>query len=70
MCCCDCLFVEALIEAGKVDKLRQAEPALQEQITHHPFVSVDRVPERLCGWSMLPLLHRRWRGQSARTLAS
>ncbi len=73
MCCCDCLLVEALTEAAMVDDVRRLKQQLQAQpgsFEPPEFVSIDRVPQHLCGWSMLSLLHRRRHARDIRTLLS
>jgi hypothetical protein len=63
MCCCDCLLVEALQEAAQAEAKtapqREALAAATGAAMAPAVMSVDRIPQRLCEWSMLALLRRR-----------
>ena len=63
MCCCDCLLVAALERAARPrpEWTSGAVVIGARTIELLPVASTDQVPSRLCGWKMLPLLHRRWR---------
>ena len=69
MCCCHCLLVEALVEAEQTPQNQRAALQTSPGVATQTAGSVDWSPKRLCGWSMLPLLHRRRRATTERTAA-
>jgi hypothetical protein len=73
MCCCNCLYVEALINAANADSNRQLHDGSPSRLGHagaQPAVAIAQAPKHLCGWNMLPLLRRRRQPTELEALAS
>lgn len=60
MCCCDCLLVEALIQAEKADQKPTEGRTLGQTDVYEntPLGASNRVPRHLCGWILLALKQR------------